>query len=94
VCNMRDDELRYFRAAVNVYEQVCAELDAAFGLPSQGQARVLPESQSVITKDGDCVLAVLAGWCELEAVAPRLGALLASGAVVELDEEAYWAARG
>jgi hypothetical protein len=88
------DSLRYFRASVGIYEQVRSELDVAFGLPANGQITSLPESQLLLTADGDCVLAVLSGWCELEVVAPRLGALLASGAVVELDEDAYWAARG
>lgn len=86
------DEYRFFRADPSVYESVRLSLDAAWGLPAEGQETCIPPSALVTKQDGKAYFAARLEWCSLEAVAASLPGLLASGAVEELSAADYWAA--
>jgi hypothetical protein len=82
--------MRYFRSSDAVLEQVRLALDAAWGLPANGQiTALLPAADSPHDSQGRVLLAVVAGFCEYEAVAAMLPQLLASGAVEEISESEY-----
>ena len=82
--------VKYFRASQSVYENVRLSLDAAWGLPSQGQETCfVPASRAVRDSAGRLLLAVRDEFIALESVATVLPSLLASGAVEEIDEAAY-----
>jgi len=82
--------VRYFRASQSVYENVRLSLDAAWGLPSQGQETCFsPASRAVQDASGQLLLAARDEFASLDAVAAVLPSLLASGAVEEIDEAAY-----
>jgi len=81
---------RFFRATGEVYESVRSALDAAWGLPSNGQETVFdPAAVAPADSQGRSLLAVMSAFCEYEAVAAMLPELLASGAVEEIDEATY-----
>ncbi len=82
--------MRYFRSSQSVYENVRLSLDAAWGLPSQGQQTCfVPASRAVRDVNGWLLLAVRDDFVALESVALVLPSLLASGSVEEIDEAAY-----
>lgn len=84
---------RYFRAMPEVSEQVRLTLDAAWGLPSNGQVTCFaPADASPRDQQGRVLLAVDVSFCEYAEVAAMLPGLLASGAVEEIDEATYRAA--
>lgn len=85
---------RYFSAPEAVYEQVRHHLNAAWGLPNdKGTATCfLPASDAWRGGDNNCLLCVLAEWCDYPAVAEVLPDLLMSGAVREITQAEYWAA--
>lgn len=81
---------RFFRAEPEVSEHVRSVLDAAWGLPANGQLTCFaPASLSPKDIAGRVLLAVDAAFCEYEEVAAILPSLLASGAVEEIDEATY-----
>jgi len=81
---------RYFRADEAVSEQVRLSLDAAWGLPANGQITCFaPANASPRDAQGRVLLAVDASFCEYAEVAAMLPSLLASGAVEEIDEATY-----
>lgn len=83
--------MRFFRSTDAVLEQVRAALDAAWGLPANGQTTTLLEAaKSPHDSSGRVLLAVRAEFCQYDAVAAMLPDLLASGAVEEIDEATYW----
>lgn len=85
---------RYFRASEEVYEQVRATLDAAWGHPGPVAVTCFePAATAPRDADGRVLLAVNAEFCEYEAVAAVLPGLLASGAVEEIAEADYQPAR-
>lgn len=86
---------RYFRSSVSVYESVRQQLNAAYGFPNPGTASTfLPAADLCVPRDaaGRVYLAAHAEWCEWPEVSAVLPGLLASGAVEEVDREAYMAA--
>lgn len=84
---------RYFRSSSQVYEAMRLQLDAAFGYPDEHTQTVWsPVDQAVRDAAGRCLLAVRSESCERPAVASVLPALIANGAVEEIDAEAYQAA--
>jgi hypothetical protein len=81
---------RFFRSSAEVYEQVRAALDVAWGLPANGQQTCFTPAPVGIRDDSQrMLLAVDAEFCEYDAVAALLPGLLASGAVEEIDEATY-----
>jgi len=87
---------RYFRASPEVYEQMRATLDAAWGLPND-KATVTcmaPLATAPRHLSGDVVVGVLPEWCEWEPAATMLPQLLASGAVSEITAADYFACLG
>lgn len=86
---------RFFRADAATYESMRLHLNAAWGLPTPGTSNcILPANDPTAPRDseGRVYLAVHAEWCEWPAVAAVLPDLLASGAVEEVDRDAYMAA--
>lgn len=88
------DNVRYFRSAAAVYEQARATLDAAWGLPNDtGTVTCIEPAQSAPRDaQGLVVLAVNDEFCTYSVAVDLLPQLLASGAVEEIDREAYMAA--
>lgn len=81
---------RFFRAEPDVSEQVRLALDAAWGLPANGQLTCYsPAESSPRDSKGRVLLAVDAAFCDYAEVAAMLPGLLASGAVEEIDEATY-----
>lgn len=84
--------MRYFRAMSAVYVTICAQLDAAYGYPSEATktARTLPLVDD-LPKDneGRVYLAVDAAYCDYIVPGLMLPDLLASGAVEEVDAATY-----
>lgn len=88
--------MRYFRTAeATLYESVRLQLDASWGHPSSdGQTLTCITPAAIAPRDsqGRIVLAVDNVFCEYDAAAAVLPQLIASGAVAEIDREAYMAA--
>jgi len=81
---------RYFRADEATYEAVRLQLDAAWGLPANGQESCYaPAARGVRDADGLMLLAVNDEFATWEPAATVLPQLLASGAVEEIDAETY-----
>ena len=83
--------MRYFAAMPEVYESVRLAIDAAWGLPANGQRTCFTPSAEApdIAPDGRVLLAVHPQFCEYSYVAEALPQLLASGQVAELTH-AQW----
>jgi len=87
--------MRYFRATLAVYANICAQLDAAYGYPNAETKteRTLPLVGDLPTdSQGRVYLAVSAAYCDYILPGQMLPDLLASGAVEELTESQYLAA--
>lgn len=84
-------EYRFFRATPANYDAVRLSLDAAWGLPANGQETCIPPASICCRTDGYCYLAARRDWCEYEAVSASLPTLLASGTVTELSEPEFLA---
>lgn len=84
---------RFFRATPDVYENVRAQIDAAWGYPTPAgtQTCIPPASDQVKDASGKCVIGVAVDWCGWEPVATLLPQLLAVGAVEEMTADEYWA---
>lgn len=80
--------MKYFRAAnAAVYEAVRAELDAAYGYPSEdGQTvtAITPAADAPVDNAGRVYLLASEAECQYPAVADRLPDLLTSGMVEEV----------
>lgn len=83
---------RYFRSSPAVYAAVLDGINAAWGLPANGQASAFAPLEVAPQAGGQVYLAVQDFFCDYEAVAAVLPDLLASGAVEEISREAYMAA--
>ena len=84
---------RFLKASPAVYEQVRAQIDAAWGYPTAYTATSIPTAaEQHKAADGDCIMGVTTEWTTWEPVATVLPQLIAAGAVVELTEAQYWAA--
>ena len=81
---------RYFRADEATYEAVRQQLDAAWGLPANGQQSCYaPPASGVRDAAGRMLLAVNEEFATWEPAATLLPQLLASGAVEEIDAATY-----
>ena len=81
---------RFFRADESVYELVRTTLDAAWGLPCNGQETCLePATTAPHGSDGLVYLATWDAFCQYEAAASLLQQLIAAGNVEEISEEQY-----
>jgi len=86
--------MRYFRAAVAVYADICAQLDAAYGYPNAETKteRALPLVSDLPTDEaGRVYLAVSAEYCDYNLPAEMLPQLIAAGLVEEITAEQYGA---
>lgn len=86
---------RFFRSSEQVYESARATLDAAWGLPANGQQTCIePHVTAPRDDQGRIVLAVNEEFCDYVVVSYLLLQLLASGAAEEITEAEYRAAKG
>jgi len=84
---------RFFKTEEQTYEAIRLQLDAAWGHPNAlAETCVEPAATAPHDAAGMVVLAVMAEFCDYEAVAAVLPSLLASGAVVEITASEYAAA--
>lgn len=81
--------MRYFLARNDVYEQIRQTVDAAWGLPANGQVTALPPQSNCPVIAGMVYLSARADHCAYEPIVTLLPQLLRSGAVHEIDEAAY-----
>lgn len=87
--------MRYFRATEDTYEQIRITLDSAWGLPDQATATATclpPAEQATKDTQGRCLVAVPEAFCAFSVAVDLLPGLLASGAVEEINRDAYMAA--
>ena len=83
---------RIFRASDATVEAVRAALDQAWGYPNAEtltQTSMLPAAECPHDSQGRCYVTVSAAYCEYEAVAAMLPALIASGQVEEITPEEF-----
>jgi hypothetical protein len=83
---------RFFRSSPEVYSQVLAALDAAWGFPKDGFDHVFIPLSYAPQKDGLAYLAIQSADAEMEPAGTMLSQLLASGDVVEVTQGEYHAA--
>lgn len=86
--------MRYFRclAGDEVYEQIRATLDAAWGHPNAAtKTMTCIDPASVAPRDTQdrVMLATSEAFCEYEAASQMLLAVLASGMIEEIDAATY-----
>lgn len=84
--------MRYFRSTPDVYANICAQLDAAYGYPNTETKteRTLPLADTLpADSQGRIYLAISAEYCEYVLPSQMLPQLIASGAVEEIDEATY-----
>jgi hypothetical protein len=84
--------VRYFRSALAVYADICAQLDAAYGYPNEATKtfRTLALAQNLPTDDaGRVYLAVNAEYCEYNLPSELLPQLIAAGLVEEITAQQY-----
>lgn len=86
--------MRYFRclAGDEVYEQIRATLDAAWGHPNADTKTVTcidPANVAPRDTQGCIMLATSDSFCEYEAAAQMLPQLLDSGMIEEIDAATY-----
>lgn len=87
--------MRYFRATEDTYEQIRMALDHAWGLPDQATATATclpPAEQATKDTEGRRLVAVPEAFCAFSVAVDLLPGLLASGAVEEIDRDAYMSA--
>lgn len=85
--------MRFFATAdATLYESIRLQLDAAWGLAAHGCTCITPAADAPRDASGRIVLAVNAEFCQYPVAVDLLPQLLASGAVVEIDQAAYMAA--
>jgi hypothetical protein len=86
--------VKYFRSSPAVYEEICGQLDKAYGYPNAETKteRALP-SASVLPSDnqGRVYLAIQTYYCDFVLPSQLLPQLLASGAVEEITAAEYMA---
>lgn len=84
--------MRYFRATVQIYSEIAAALDAAYGYPNAETKteRTLPLVGDLPRdKIGRVYLAVNEAYCDYILPARLLAELLESGSVEEISESTY-----
>lgn len=85
--------MRYFRAeSADVYETVRANLDAAYGYPSDATktlTAICPASEAPTDSSGRVYMIASEAECEFPAVAALLPQLLGSGLSDEVDAEQF-----
>lgn len=82
--------LRAFAIDRAAYDAARGQLDAALGLPAQGQATALPPSEATPRDAAGCVLlATRADWCDLEPLEGLVAAMMAAGVCRELSVWQY-----
>lgn len=80
---------RFFRATPQVYAAILSEINAAWGLPRNGQESAFAPVDEAPQRDGLVYLGVQASDCDLQPVATMLPQLLEAGAVEEVSEVEY-----
>ena len=89
------DPVRYFRSTPEVYESIRQALDAAWGYPNadtKTQTAIPLVSELAADANGTVYLYMPEDYCNYVLPSQMLRELLASGAVEELEEAAFWSA--
>ena len=88
--------VRYFRTAdETAYEGARLGLDAAWGLPANGQQTCFEPAATAPRDDlGRIYLSLYEWYCDMTEAASMLSAMLASGAAQEITREEYFSAVG
>lgn len=84
--------MRYFRSTPDVYADICAQLDAAYGYPNEATKtlRTLPLVADLPSdQQGRVYLAVSAEYCEFNLPSELLPQMIAAGLVEEVTAEDY-----
>jgi hypothetical protein len=86
--------MRYFRclAGDESYEQIRATLDSVWGHPNaetKTETCIDPADAAPRDTQGQIMLATSEAFCEYGAASQMLAAVLASGAIEEIDEATY-----
>lgn len=84
--------MRYFRASLAIYAEICRQLDDVYGYPNPETKteRTLPlASELASDSQGRVYLGIEAELCEYIWPSQTLPQLLASGAVEEVSESQY-----
>lgn len=83
---------RFFRSRPELYEEIRASLDAAWGYPNaetMTETAIPPSSQLPADSDGFVYLSIAADYCDYILPSQILPGLLASGAVEEVTAAEY-----
>jgi len=84
--------MRYFRSVPAVYDNICGQLDAAYGYPNAETKtlRSLPLAVDLPSDgQGRVYLAVSAAYCDYNLPSELLPQLIAAGLVEEITAEQY-----
>lgn len=84
--------VRYFRSTADVYEQIRATLDAAYGYPNEAtktETAIPPADTLPRDESGRVYLGISSEYCDYILPSQMLGEMLASGAVEEISPEVY-----
>lgn len=81
--------MRYFRSSQAIYEEVGRTVDAAWGLPANGQVTALPLPSDCPVVGALVYLSVRADHCGYEPISTILPQLLEAGGVEEVDAATY-----
>jgi hypothetical protein len=84
--------MRYFRAAPAVYDDICGQLDAAYGYPNAETKtlRSLPLAADLPSDgQGRVYLAISAEYCDYNLPSELLPQLIAAGLVEEITAGQY-----
>lgn len=87
--------MRYFVATPAVYNDICVQLDLAYGYPNEATKtqRTLPLPNELPSDNQSRVyLCISSEYCDYNLPSEMLPQLLASGAVTEITEAEYRAA--
>lgn len=81
---------RFFRSSEAVYRTALAQVNAALGLPANGQVSAFAFAEDAPRdSQGRCYLATYSAFCEHAKIAGVLAQLMADGLVEEIDAETY-----
>jgi hypothetical protein len=84
---------RFFATTDATYEGMRAAVDAAWGYPTPSTLTcVPPAAEQWHDASGRVVIALTLEWLSWEPVPSMIGAAIAAGVVVEIDEATFWQA--
>jgi len=83
---------RFFAADPDAYESLRAQVDAAWGYPTQyTQTSVPPAAVQFRDPSGRCLIGLRLSWLSWEPVSSLVPQTIAAGLAEEITEAEYWA---